>query len=62
MYELLNVSFEGVKRLFVLAYDATNNDEAGIKAIKSIFFPEQRLKIITYWLMEEIYVASQLMI
>ena len=30
MYELLSVSFQGVKRLFVLAYDATGDDEAGI--------------------------------
>ena len=30
IYELLNVSFQGVKRLFVLAYaiDANRNDEA----------------------------------
>ena len=38
IYELLNASFQGVKRLFVLAYFIADggNDEAGIKTIKSI--------------------------
>ena len=31
IYEVLTASLQGVKRLFVLAYDATNSDEAGIK-------------------------------
>ena len=58
IFELLSASFQGVKRLFVLAYTfATNaaNNEAGIKDNKKcfIFFPEERLKIITYWIMEE---------
>ena len=39
MYELLSVSFQGVKRLFVLAYDATDNDEAGIKNNRRYFLP-----------------------
>ena len=42
IYELLNASFQGVKRLFVLAYfivaDAANN-EAGIKDNKKYFLP-----------------------
>ena len=42
LYELLNASFQGVKRLFVLAYfvvaDAANN-EAGIKDNKKYFLP-----------------------
>ena len=43
LYELLNASFQGVKRLFVLAYAiaANGNDEAGIKNNKSIFFREK---------------------
>ena len=52
IYELLNASFQGVKRLFVLAYTiAAGNDadqEAGIKSIKSIFSQEERWKITTY--------------
>ena len=51
LYELLNLSFQGVRSLFVLAYviaAGAANDEAGIKTIKSIFFEEERLIITTY--------------
>ena len=50
LYELLNASFEGVRRLFVLAYviAAGGDDEAVIRAIKSIFFQEEKLQITTY--------------
>ena len=50
IYELLNVSFQGVKRLFVLAYFIADggNDEAGIKDNKSIFSQEEKLKITMY--------------
>ena len=48
IYELLSASFQGVKRLFVLAYNATDDNNAGIKTIKSIFFQKQRSKIIMY--------------
>ena len=50
--------FKVLKDCFILAYafaaNAANN-EAGIKDNKKcfIFFQEERLKIITYWLMEE---------
>ena len=51
IYKLLSASFQSVTRLFVFAYviaaDAKNN-EAVIKTIKTIFFQEERLKIITY--------------
>ena len=48
LYDLLNASFQGVRRLFVLAYAIPGeNDEAGIKS-KSIFFQEKKLKITTY--------------
>ena len=47
IYELLNASFQGVKRLFVLAYilaaDATN-DEGGIKDNKKNFLPRIDIK------------------
>ena len=45
-YELLNVSCQGVRRLFVLAYvmaAGAANDEKGIK--NNIFFKEERLII-----------------
>ena len=56
IYELLNASFQGVKRLFVLAYfiavpaaaGGNTDDAAGIKTIKSIFSQEERLKVTTY--------------
>ena len=64
MYNLLDVSFQGVRRLFVLAYvvpAGAASDEAGIKMIESIFFQKEKLKITTYWLMEEIFMIKQLM-
>ena len=41
IYELLNASFQGVKRLFVLAYFIADggNDEAGIKDNRKYFLP-----------------------
>ena len=39
IYELLSALFQGVKILFVLAYDATASDEAGIKNNRKCFFP-----------------------
>ena len=48
IYELLNASFQGVKRLFVLAYFVTaGNDadqEAGIKDNKKYFLPRGEIK------------------
>ena len=51
MYNLLDVSFQGVRRLFALDYlvpEGAASDEAGIKMIESIFFQEEKLKITTY--------------
>ena len=31
IYELLSASFQGARILFVLAYDATDHDNAGVK-------------------------------
>ena len=50
IYELLNASFEGVKRLFVLAYfvaapaaaGGNKNDTAGIKKQQKVFSPKGR--------------------
>ena len=52
MYEQHSASFQVVKRLFVFAYviaiDAANNETGIKKQKKSMFFQEERLKIITY--------------
>ena len=46
IYELLNASFQGVKRLFVLAYFIPDggNDEAGIKNNRKYFLPRGEIK------------------
>ena len=49
LYELLHVSFQGIRRLFVLAYvvaAGAANDEAGIKDNRKYFLP--RGEIINY--------------
>ena len=64
LYGLLNVSFKGVKRLFVLAYAiaAGGNDKAGIKNSKKYFLiQEERLKITTYWSIEGSFMIKLLM-
>ena len=45
LYELLNASSQGVRRLFGLAYvvaAGAANDEAGIKNNKKVFSPKRR--------------------
>ena len=44
IYELLNASFQGVKRLFVLAYAIAvgGNDEAGKKKQLKVLSPKRR--------------------
>ena len=46
IYELLNASFEGVKRLHILAYSIAEggNDEAGIENNKKYFLPRGEMK------------------
>ena len=44
----ISASFQGIKRLFVHACDATDDDEVDTKTIKSILFREQKLKVIKY--------------
>ena len=48
LYKLLNASFQGVKRLFVLAYSIADggNDEACIKNNKNYFLPREETFII----------------
>ena len=46
IYELLNASFQGVKRLFVPAYFIADgaNDEAGIKNNRNYFLPRREIE------------------
>ena len=44
IYELLSASFQGVKRLFALAYDATDNDDSGVKSNRKYFLPRAEIK------------------
>ena len=46
LYELLNASFQGVKRLFVLVYSIADggNDEAGIKNNRKYFLPRGEIE------------------
>ena len=48
MYELLSASCHDAKRLFVLVYDATSNEEPGIESNNKYFLPREILKIIMY--------------
>ena len=46
LYELLNAAFQGVRRLFVLAYFVFSNanDDAGIKGNKNYFLSRGEIK------------------
>ena len=48
LYELLNASFQGIRRLFVLAYfvtaGANADEEAGINVNKNYFLPRGEIK------------------
>ena len=46
LYELLNASFQGVKRLFILVYFIADggNDETGIQNNKRYFLPKGEIK------------------
>ena len=53
--ELLDSSYQGVKRLFVLTDDNTAGDnQVPVDSSKHIYFQEFKLKITTLQLMEEI--------
>ena len=59
LYELLNASFQGVRRLFVLAYvvaAGAANNEAVIKDNRKYFLPRENV-----WLMEGIFMINQLL-
>ena len=43
LYELLNASFQGVRRLLVLAYVVDTNDEADIKDNRKYFLPRAEI-------------------
>ena len=44
IYRLLNASFQGVKRLFILAYIVTDDDNAGIKSNEKCFLQKAEIK------------------
>ena len=58
--ELLDSSYQGIKRLFVLAYDDTaGNNRVSTDSFKKYIFP--RVKIATSKLMKETFMINQLM-
>ena len=60
--ELLDSSYQGVKRLFVLAYDnTTGNDQVSIDSFNKYFLPRNKIKITTSNLMRKTFMISQLM-
>ena len=60
--ELLGFSCQGVKRLFVLAYDNTaGNNQVYFDSFKNISSQDLKLKITTSKLMEQIFMINQLM-
>ena len=54
---MLDGSYEGYKRFFVLTYDNTEGDNQVLK----IFFQELKLKMTALNLMKEVFMISQLM-
>ena len=44
IYESLSASFQGARRLFVLAYFIPANNEAGIKNNRKYFLPREQIK------------------
>ena len=59
--ELLDVSFQGVKRLFVLAYNNDNAERVTVDSHKKYFLPIIKIEIIILKLMEEIFMINQQM-
>ena len=51
--EFLDASFQGVKRLFVLAYNNDNADRVTVDSHKKYFLPIIKIEIIILKLMEE---------
>ena len=58
--EILDASFEGVNRLFVLV-DGRDDDDATENSYRIYFLPRITIKITTPKLMEEIFMINQLM-
>ena len=65
IYELLSASFQGVKRLFVLAYAiaaGVANNEAGIKNDRKYFIPRGEIKNYNVLIDGRNFMINQLMI
>ena len=60
--ELLDTSYQGVKRLFVIASNnASGNDQVSADSFNKYFFPRVEIESYNTKLMEEISVINQLM-
>ena len=60
--ELLDSTWQGVKRLFVLAHNNKEGDnKVSVDSFKKYFVPRLKLKIAISKLMEEIFMINQLM-
>ena len=57
---MLNASYQGVKRLFVLAYSEGDNNRVTADSHKKTFLPRVKTEITTLKLMEETFMISQL--
>ena len=61
-WELLDSSYQGVKKLFVLACDNTaSNNQVSDNSFKKYFLPRVKIENYILKLMEEIFMISQLM-
>ena len=62
LVEILIALSQGVKRLFVLAYDATDDNEAGIRDNKKNFLPRGKIENYNLLIDGRNFMINQLMI
>ena len=58
---MLDSSWQGVKRLFILAYNNKEDDNKFLLILSKNFFQDLKLKVTLSKLMVEIFIISQLM-
>ena len=58
--EQLDANYQGVKRLFVLSYNTTGNNQVSVDSFKKIFLPRIKIKSTILKLIEETFMISQL--
>ena len=62
MRERIDVSYQGVKRLFVLAHDNTDgNNHISVHSFKNYFLPRGKIEDYNIEILKEIFMVSQLM-